>query len=110
MSGGNTLGPVPHPHQVWPYRRSVALRYGMALAAVLAAFTIRYAIYGDLQNRLVFTFFVPAAIVAVWFGGLGPGIFVTVAGLLLGDYFFLMSRKALWPLATANPWRSEPMW
>jgi len=86
------------PHQLWPYRRSPALRYGVAVLAVLAAFTIRYAIYGDLQNRLVFTFFVPAAIVAVWYGGIGPGIVATVLGLLLGDYFFMMSRKALWPL------------
>lgn len=74
------------------------MRYGVAVLAVLAAFTIRYMIYGDLQNRLVFTFFVPAAIVAVWYGGLVPGILATVIGLLLGDYFFLMSRKALWPL------------
>ena len=74
------------------------MRYGVAVLAVLAAFTIRYLIYGDLQNRLVFTFFVPAAVVAVWYGGLGPGIVATVLGLLLGDYFFMMSRKALWPL------------
>jgi K+-sensing histidine kinase KdpD len=88
----------PHQHQAWPYRRSPALRYGVAVAAVLAAFTIRYLIYGDFQNRLVFTFFVPAAVVAVWYGGIGPGIVATVLGLLLGDYFFMMSRKALWPL------------
>lgn len=89
---------APHPRQVWPYRRSPALRYGVAVLAVLAAFTIRYLIYGDFQNRLVFTFFVPAAVVAVWYGGIGPGIVATVLGLLMGDYFFMMSRKALWPL------------
>src|SRR5258705_3677033 len=88
----------PHQHQVWPYRRSPALRYGVAVVAWLVAFTIRYLIYGDFQNRLVFTFFVPAAVVAVWYGGIGPGIVATVLGLLLGDYFFMMSRKALWPL------------
>jgi K+-sensing histidine kinase KdpD len=89
---------VLHSHKDWPYRRSAAMRYGVAVIAVLAAFTIRYLIYGDLQNRLVFTFFVPAAVIAVWYGGLGPGIVATVLGLLLGDYFFMMSRKALWPL------------
>jgi len=88
----------PHQYQVWPYRRSPSLRYGVAVLAVLAAFTIRYLIYGDFQNRLVFTFFVPAAVIAVWYGGIGPGIVATVLGLLLGDYFFMMSRKALWPL------------
>lgn len=85
-------------HKLWPYRRSAAMRYGVAVMAVVVAFLIRYLIYGDLQNRLVFTFFVPAAVVAVWYGGLGPGIVATVLGLLCGDYFFMMSRKALWPL------------
>ena len=83
---------------MWPSRRSPALRYGAAVLAVPAAFLIRYWIYGDFQNRLVFTFFVPAAVVAVWYGGIGPGIVATVLGLLMGDYFFMMSRKALWPL------------
>jgi K+-sensing histidine kinase KdpD len=98
LAGDGALAAPPHTHQVWPFRRSVAMRYGVAVLAVLVAFTIRYMIYGDLQNRLVFTFFVPAAMVAVWYGGLGPGILATVLGLLLGDYFFMMSRKALWPL------------
>src|SRR4051812_17447053 len=98
LAGEHAAAPAPHSHQVWPYRRSPAMRYGVAVAAVLAAFTIRYLIYGDFQNRLVFTFFVPAAVVAVWYGGIGPGIVATVLGLVLGDYFFMMSRKALWPL------------
>jgi K+-sensing histidine kinase KdpD len=85
-------------HHEWPYRRSAARRYAVAVVAIAVAFSIRYLIYGDLQNRLVFTFFVPAAMIAVWYGGVGPGILATVLGLLLGDYFFMLSRKALWPL------------
>ena len=68
------------------------------MLAVTVAFAIRYLIYGDLQNRLVFTFFVPAAIIAVWYGGMGPGILATVLGLLVGDFFFLTSRHAFWLL------------
>ena len=98
LTGHAALASDPHDHAVWPYRRSTAMRYGVAVLAVLVAFAIRYAIYGDLQNRLVFVFFVPAAMVAVWYGGIGPGVVATVLGLLLGDYFFMMSRKALWPL------------
>ena len=98
MTGDIALATLPQTHPLWPYRRSTAMRYGVAVLAVLAAFAIRYLIYGDLQNRLVFTFFVPAAVLAVWYGGLGPGIVATILGLLLGDYFFMMSRKALWPL------------
>jgi K+-sensing histidine kinase KdpD len=98
IADGNAPAAAPHTHAVWPFRRSIAMRYGVAVLAVLVAFTIRYMIYGDLQNRLVLTFFVPAAVVAVWYGGLGPGIVATVLGLLLGDYFFMMSRRALWPI------------
>jgi K+-sensing histidine kinase KdpD len=98
IAGGNATASTPHLHKNWPYRRSTAMRYGAAVLAVLAAFALRYLIYDGPPNRLVFTFFVPAAIVAVWYGGLGPGILATVLGLLLGDYFFMMSRKALWPL------------
>ena len=90
---------VPHKHGEWPYRRPRMLRYAVALLVVLAAFSVRYSIYGDLQSRLAFTFFVPAAIIAVWYGGLGPGVLATVLGLLLGEYFFLMARgTVMFPL------------
>ncbi len=92
------LHPSEHPHRDWPFRRSIVMRYGVAVLAVIVAFAIRYLIYGDLQNRLVFTFFVPAAMVAAWYGGVGPGVLATVLGLLLADYFFLPPRHALWPL------------
>jgi K+-sensing histidine kinase KdpD len=86
-------------HHEWPYRRSAVKRYAVALVTIAVAFSVRYLIYGDLQNRLVFTFFVPAAMIAVWYGGVGPGILATVLGLMLGDYFFMSSRTALWPLS-----------
>lgn len=85
-------------HHEWPYRRSAAKRYLVAILAVAVAFSARYMIYDDLQNRLVFTFFVPAAIVAVWYGGVGPGMLATVLGMLIGDYFFMRPRYAFWPL------------
>lgn len=88
-----------HSHRDWPFRRTTAMRYGVAVLAVLVAFAIRYLIYGDLENRIVFTFFVPAALVAVWYGGLGPGLLAMVLGVLLGNFFFLPSRHVLWPLA-----------
>lgn len=77
-------------------------RYGVAAAAVTVAFSVRYALYGDLDNRLPFIFFVPAAIVAAWYGGLGPGLFAAAAGLLLGDYFFLPPHHALGPVGDAG--------
>ncbi len=88
---------IPHKHGEWPYRRSKTLRYAVALLAVLGMFSVRHLVYGDLQSRLAFTFFVPAAILAVWYGGLGPGVLATVLGLLLGEYFFLTARGNLSP-------------
>lgn len=98
LIGEHQLHSAAHPHRDWPFRRSMAMRYGAAVLAVTVALAIRYLIYGDLQHRLVFTFFVPAAIFAVWYGGMGPGIIATALGLLFGDYFFLNSRHAFWPL------------
>jgi two-component system, sensor histidine kinase and response regulator len=64
-------------------------RYAVAACAVLVAFALRYGIYGTLDSRLPFAFFTPATLVAAWYGGLGPGLMAALAGLLLGDYFFL---------------------
>ena len=89
---------VPYKHGEWPYRRSRTLRYSVAVLAVLLAFSVRYVIYGDLQSRLAFTFFVPAAIVAVWYGGLGPGVTATALGVVLGEYIFISARGSLFPL------------
>jgi K+-sensing histidine kinase KdpD len=89
---------VPHKHGEWPYRRSPTLRYAVAVLAVLAGFSIRYVLYGELQSRLAFTFFVPAAIVAVWYGGLGPGIVATALGVLFGEFIFIAARGSLLPM------------
>lgn len=64
-------------------------RYSVALGVVLLAFALRYGLYGTLDHRIPFGFFLSATIIAAWYGGLGPGLFAAVAGLLLGDYFFL---------------------
>jgi two-component system sensor histidine kinase/response regulator len=68
-------------------------RYAVAIAAVAAAFAIRYGIYGTLDNRLPFAFFTSATLIAAWYGGLGPGLLAAVGGLLLGDFFFLPPRQ-----------------
>ena len=68
-------------------------RYAVAIAAVAVAFAIRYGIYGTLDNRLPFAFFTSATLIAAWYGGLGPGLLAAVAGLLLGDLFFLPPRQ-----------------
>jgi K+-sensing histidine kinase KdpD len=76
-------------------------RYAVAIGAVVLAFTLRYSLYGTLDYRLPFSFFIPATIIAAWFGGLGPGLLAAVAGLLLGDYFFLPPHEAGSPMSEA---------
>jgi K+-sensing histidine kinase KdpD len=76
-------------------------RYAVAIGAVVVAFMLRYGLYGTLDHRLPFSFFIPATIIAAWFGGLGPGLLAAVAGLLLGDYFFLPPHEAGSPMSEA---------
>jgi len=77
-------------------------RYAVAVGAVALAFTLRYGLYGTLDNRLPFAFFLPATIIAAWYGGLGPGLLAALAGLLLGDYFFLPPHEAGAPMGEAE--------
>src|SRR5512140_2894215 len=98
LIGERPLDPIAQAHRDWPYRRPALWRYGVAVCAVLIAFAIRYSALGDMMNRLVFTLFVPAALVAVWYGGIGPGLVATVLGLVAGDYFFMPPRYLLGPL------------
>jgi|SRR5882672_117952 len=69
-------------------------RYAVAVGAVLFAFGLRYGIYGTLDNRLPFSFFTTATLIAAWYGGLGPGMLAAIAGLLIGDYFFLPKHES----------------
>lgn len=72
--------------------------YVVAAGLVILAFALRFEFYGGLNNRLPFSFFLPATMLAAWYGGLGPGMLAAAAGLLLGDYFFLPPHQALGPL------------
>jgi K+-sensing histidine kinase KdpD len=92
---GVTLGPAEHPHREWPYQRPLVARYGVAVGMVVLAFALRYWIFGIQDHRFPFIFFVPAAMIAAWYGGMGPGLLATAVGLMLGDYFFLSEHEAL---------------
>jgi two-component system sensor histidine kinase/response regulator len=84
-------------------RKSTPLqRYAVAIGAVMLAFALRYGIYGTLDHRLPFSFFTTATLVAAWYGGLGPGMLAAMAGLLLGDYFFLPKHESGTPMGEAE--------
>ena len=92
---------LPHPelpHRGWPFQRPATARYCVAVGVVILAIALRYWIFGALEHRFPFIFFVPAAMIAAWYGGMAPGLLATVAGLMLGDYFFLTDHEALGPV------------
>ena len=68
------------------------MRRGLTAFVVEAVFQRDF---GTDDHRFPFIFFVPAAMIAAWYGGMAPGLVATVGGLLLGDYFFLSSHEAL---------------
>ena len=94
----------PSPGGAWQRaweRPTRLMRYGIAVVLVLAAFALRWAIFGHLDHRLPFTFFLFAVMIAAWYGGLGPGLLAATVGLLLGDYFFLPQHEAYGQLSDA---------
>jgi signal transduction histidine kinase len=46
--------------------------------------------------------FSPAALLAAWLGGLGPGVFSALIGVVLGDYFFTLPLHELGPYGPAE--------
>lgn len=76
------------------HRPTSLQKYAVAGGAVALAFALRYGIYGTLDHRLPFSFFTTATLIAAWYGGLGPGMLAALAGLLLGDYFFLPPHQS----------------
>jgi two-component system sensor kinase FixL len=72
-----------------PKAKNAANRYAQAAALCVGALILRFAFNPILGNQLPFWTFWIAAAVAVWRLGLGPAIFVSILGLVLGDYFFI---------------------
>jgi len=81
-SGANWLNSLLHP-------QTRSWRYGAACGIVMVAFLLRLSLFGGLDNRLPFGFFLLAVMIVAWHGGLGPGLFAAALGLLLASAFFL---------------------
>ena len=69
-------------------------RYALAAFSVGLALGLRLAIDPIWKDRLPFGFFFLAVIVLAQFVGAVPTLFAIVAGLLLGDWFFMSPRTA----------------
>jgi K+-sensing histidine kinase KdpD len=75
-------------------RKTPTERYIVAIAVVVAAFALRFGLHDSLGNRIPFAFFTLSTLIAAWYGGLGPGMFAAVAGLVLADMFFFPPHSA----------------
>jgi two-component system sensor kinase FixL len=79
-----------------PVLRSVVMHYGIAILAIALALALRLALASILAGEASYLFFLPAILIASALGGLGPGLFATVLGLLLG-LFFVVDFRVLSP-------------
>jgi signal transduction histidine kinase/ActR/RegA family two-component response regulator len=82
-----------------PRRRSVATTFAVAAAAVAATFAISYALPAEMTRAVPLMLFAPAAMVSAWYGGLWPGLVAMIAGMLLGDWFYLPPTHSLFIVA-----------
>ena len=60
------------------------VRYAVAVGPVLAAYAIHYPLAPVLGDHCVYLLLIPAVFIAAAFGGLGPGLFAALLGLILG--------------------------
>jgi two-component system sensor kinase FixL len=65
------------------------LGYVVAVATVAASLVFRYALRDSFGQNVPYLQFVPAVILAAWYGGLGPGLVATALSALAAAYFFL---------------------
>ena len=70
-------------------KRSLLLRYGIALLVVALALLLKLLLEPVILQETPFLLVFAAVIVSAWYGGLGPGLLATVVAGLATDYFFL---------------------
>jgi PAS domain S-box-containing protein len=82
--------------------RSKWLRYGFAVASVLAALVLTFIFQVLVDPDPLSLFFLSAVILSVWFGGIGPGLVATAVSIPVMDYFLLSPTYAFSTLYPAN--------
>ena len=69
--------------------------YAVVAAAWPAPSSSRLGLVPSLDITAPLMPFVPAILLGAWIGGLGPGLFATVLGTLVGGYLFLTPGPSL---------------
>jgi signal transduction histidine kinase len=78
----------------WPLFRHPLPAYGCALGLTVIAFLLRWDLDSYLANSGRMLFFLLAAALAAFLFGRGPGIFATVVGMSVANYFFVHPRHS----------------
>ena len=71
-------------------RRPAWARYGVAVASVVLGWVAREAMSPVVgETALPFIFFFPAAALAAWYGGFGPGLLAAALSVVAANWFFI---------------------
>ena len=76
-------------------RHSTAVRFALALVAILLLTATRFAHSPVVGTTSPFTLYLPAIILCAWLGGLWLGMFTAIVSGLIGVYFFIAPYYAL---------------
>src|SRR4029453_16161539 len=76
-----------------PYARLIA--YGLGILAAAAALLVRWQLDPVLGERALYSSFLPAALIAAYFGGFWPGVLVTLLCAATANYFLVEQYFAL---------------
>jgi len=90
-SNSSKTGPPLRP------QRTAVTRYGLAAVCLAIALGVRASLTPWIIDYDPFMFFAPAAFIATWFGGWGPGVAALISGVLIGDFFFTPPPYQLGP-------------
>jgi PAS domain S-box-containing protein len=75
--------------------KSVLVRYGIAVAAIVLATLIRKALDPILENTAPFSAYYAAVMFAAWYGGIGPSLVALLGGAILADLLFIEPHLSL---------------
>jgi C4-dicarboxylate-specific signal transduction histidine kinase len=75
--------------------RSVALRYGAAIAITAAITLLRFALDHFINDKAIYSFYFASVILAAWYLGLGPSLLNVVSGAVVASYYFAAPRNSI---------------
>jgi PAS domain S-box-containing protein len=78
----------------WHFSRTVLVPHVVAVACVTAAVVLRLLLNPWLAEHYPFATLFLAVFVAGWYGGFGPAVTATVAGLFVAQWYLLYPREA----------------